>query len=165
MRRTPFIIILLVFAALSLSSYNIIAERALVKSGSWAYLDQRIVTDSSFWIKEGKPHIEFVKHQPGAKLDKHRIDLMFNKYPVAAGIYRIVPVVTKDDEVAVHIADGIIDNSFVYWSTEGNTSVVHVGLKDGKHLFWANHVLMEPWPRSAYRDALDSFRVSFNLSE
>lgn len=165
MRRTSFLITLLVFAAFSLSSYSIIADRALVKSGSWAYLDQRIAPDSSFWILESKPHIEFVKHQPGAKLDKHRIDVMFNKYPLEAGVYRIVPIVTKDDEVAVHIADGIIDNSFIYWSIETNTGQMHVELKDGKHTFWANRVLMEPWPRSAFQHALDSFRVSFNLSE
>jgi hypothetical protein len=161
----PLFCLSVLVSLLALSSFIIIADKAQVQTGCWDYLHHHIVTDSSFWTQDSKPCIEFIKHQAGGRRDKHRIALMFSKYPVAQGVYRMVPLVSQDDEVSVHIGDGIIDQSMLYWSSELNTGVLHVGMKDGKPFYWANEVLMEPWPRSAFPNAIDSFRVSFNLRE
>jgi len=152
---------LLVIASIALSGFLANDEKPKARLNVWINDGAPNSADSSAWTNRNQFQINFYSLSSQRKPGKKLIVLIFPKWPVVSGSYKLVSHPRKDDEMAV-----IAYDEFNTYFTRTGSGDAHVSVNNGKLSAWANNIALDIKPdrNRTTRTPFDTAVFSFNLS-
>lgn len=152
----------LLITSIALSGFLANDDKPRARLNVWMADGMPVTSDSSSWTNSNQFQIDFFSLNSLREPGKKRIGLVFAKWPVVSGKYKLVAFPRKDDEMAVLANDG----SNIYRTRPGGSGNGHVRMDNGKLSAWANNIPLEiiaDGTHRTLRTPLDSAVFSFNL--